>query len=129
MLKFFKFFGQGLLYTLLLPFLLAFLALFAVYSVLIMVFYFFKMIILFFAGRNIFKDFPEDIEAKEIIEQVRSTKAEKEEKATQQPPPPTYVFPFPSPYGFYPNPNQPPIDQKEIKEVESKPIEIDEDKK
>lgn len=127
MLKFFKFFGEGLLYTLLLPFLLLFLALFAVYGVFIIVFYFFKMIILFFAGRNIFKDFPEDIEAKEIIKQV---KEEKEEKAAQPAPPPfAFPFPFPGPYGYYPNPNQPPIEQKEIKEVESKPIEEEKDKK
>lgn len=128
MLKFFKFFGLGLLYTLLLPFLLVFLSLFAAYSVLMMFYYFFKMIILFFAGRNIFKDFPEDIEAKEIIEQVRSEKSEKEERTTQQVPPYPYLYPPPPPYGYYPPP-QGSIDQKDIKEVESRPIDLDEDKK
>lgn len=124
MLKFFQFFGLGLLYTLLLPFLLVFLALFSAYSILMMVFFFFKMIILFFAGRNIFKEFPEDIEARQTLVDYRSLKkAEKDEQKSSQ------AYPFPYPFQFTPpphsygyiNPHQV-IDGGEIKEVESTPV-------
>ncbi|MFA5481256.1 MAG: hypothetical protein WC282_02595 [Bacilli bacterium] len=117
MLKFLQVFGLGILYVVLSPFFLLILALFAVYATVMMVFLFFKMVILFFAGKNLFSDLPEDIEARNILEEQRKLK--QAQAAPFQP------FPFP-PYGF-PNaqtvfPNQPVIDQPVIKEIEATPL-------
>ena len=64
MTEFFKKLGQGLLYTLVLPVLIVVLAGYAVYGIIIFLFMLFKSIILFFRGKSINNDLPEDIEAK-----------------------------------------------------------------
>ena len=61
---FLKKFGQGILYVLVLPVFIVVLALYAVYGVFIFIFMFFKSIILFFKGKSVSSDLPEDIEAK-----------------------------------------------------------------
>lgn len=65
---FFKSFGKGLLYIFVLPFFLIVLAGYAVVGVLIFIFLFFKSIILFFSGRSLKIELPEDVRAKEIIQ-------------------------------------------------------------
>jgi hypothetical protein len=81
-----------------------------------MVFLFFQMIIMFFAGKNMFGDLPEDLEAAKILEAHRQAK---QAQATPQPQP----YPFP-PYG-YPYPPQPGqvVNQPVVQEIDAKPIE------
>ncbi|MDD3207594.1 MAG: hypothetical protein GX816_01650 [Erysipelotrichia bacterium] len=126
MIKFLQFFGQGLLYVVLSPIFLLILALYVVYTSIVMVLLFFKMIILFFAGKNIFGDLPEDIEAAKIIEAHRQAK-----QAQANPQQPPYPYPFPPPYGYpgYSFPQQPGqiIDQPDVKEIEAKPVDEEKD--
>lgn len=62
--SFFKSFGKGILYLFVLPFLLIILALYGIAGLFGFIFLFFKSIILFFTGRSLNDDLPEDIEAK-----------------------------------------------------------------
>lgn len=63
-----KSFAKGLLYVLFFPFGLIAIALYAVFGVFVFLFQFGKWVFLFFTGRNLYSDLPEDIEAKKIIE-------------------------------------------------------------
>ncbi len=67
MMSFFKSFGQGILYLLTLPVVLVILALYAAMGILIILFLMLKSVILFFKGKNIFNDFPEDVKVNEIL--------------------------------------------------------------
>lgn len=64
---FFKSIGKGILYLFVLPFFLIVLAAYAVFGLFVFIFLFFKSIILFFTGRSLNIELPEDIKAKEII--------------------------------------------------------------
>lgn len=68
MAGFFKSFGKGILYCLFLPFVIAILAIYAAFGLLILIVLFLKNIILFFRGKSIFSDLEEDIQAKAIID-------------------------------------------------------------
>ncbi|MDY0178170.1 MAG: hypothetical protein RBR85_02920 [Bacilli bacterium] len=68
MAKFFKTFANGILYIIMLPFLVAILALSAVVSLVAFIFIGLKAIILFFKGENMFGELPEDVEAKTRLE-------------------------------------------------------------
>lgn len=68
MANFFKNFGKGILYLLVLPFLLVGLAIFAVVGLFVFIILGIKSIILFFTGRSLFDDFPEDKKAKQILQ-------------------------------------------------------------
>ena len=74
--NFFKSFGKGVLYLLVLPFLLVILAVYAVVGVFVFIFEGIKAIVLFFSGRSLFDDLPEDKKAKEIIASLSAHKAE-----------------------------------------------------
>ena len=67
MVSFFKNFGKGVLYVLVLPFLLVGMALYAVVAFFVFIFLSIKGIILFFTGRSLYEDLPEDIEAKKRL--------------------------------------------------------------
>lgn len=67
MANFFKSFGKGILYLLVLPFLLVILAVYGVVGLFVFLFMAIKGLILFFTGRSLFDDLPEDKKAKEII--------------------------------------------------------------
>jgi hypothetical protein len=71
MIQFFKIILQGLLYIVISPFIVAILALFLVYGLIVFVLLFLKSIVLFFTGRTIFSDYPEDIAAKKILGQIK----------------------------------------------------------
>ena len=58
--------GKGILYIIGLPFFLIVLSGTAVFGLLLLVFMFFKSIVLFFTGRSLDDDLPEDIRVKEI---------------------------------------------------------------
>lgn len=68
MASFFKNLAKGLLYVLMFPFGLIAIALYAVFGIFVFLFQFVRLIILFFTGRKLSSDLPEDIEAKKIIE-------------------------------------------------------------
>ncbi len=75
MIQFLKFILMGLLYILASPLIVAVLALFLVYGLIIFVLLMLKSILLFFTGRTIFSDYPEDIAAKKILGQLQSKPA------------------------------------------------------
>lgn len=62
-----KKFFRGVLYLFVLPLLCAVLAVYAVIGVFMFFFLGIKAIILFFTGRNLFGDLPEDIKARQIL--------------------------------------------------------------
>jgi len=76
-----KKFGQGILYLFVLPLLLVAVAIFGVYGIFLFIILMIKSIILFFKGKSLQSDLPEDIEAKRILypEKVEP-KAEVEER-------------------------------------------------
>ncbi len=81
MVNFFKNFAKGILYVLVLPFLLVILALYFGVSIIIFCYLGIKGIILFLTGRNLFGDFIEDIEAKRILNgEVNNVSQTEEEK-------------------------------------------------
>ena len=67
MINFFKNFGKGILYILVLPVLAVALAIYAVAALFIFIYLAFKGLILFFTGRSLYEDFPEDVEAKKRL--------------------------------------------------------------
>ena len=79
MAGFFKGIAKGLLYFLFFPFGLIAIALYAVFGLVVFVIQFIRLIYLFFTGRNLQSDLPEDIEVKKIIEKDKpKTEEEKE---------------------------------------------------
>ncbi len=74
--NFFKSFGKGILYLLVLPFMLVILAIYAVVGLFVFIFMGIKSIILFFTGRSLYDDFPEDKKAKEILASLATPRAE-----------------------------------------------------
>ena len=71
MLQFLKLILFGFLYIVLSPVIVAILALTLAYGLIVFVLLFLKSIVLFFTGRTIFSDYPEDIAAKKILGQIR----------------------------------------------------------
>lgn len=67
MLSFLKIFLQGVLYVVLLPFILLLLALYAVYCVFHFIYIAIRSIVVFFMGGTPLGDSPEDVEAKRIL--------------------------------------------------------------
>ena len=70
MVSFFKSLGRGILYVIGLPFIIAYVAIYAVIAFFIIAFMFFKATILFFRGKSLFDDLEEDKKAKAILENV-----------------------------------------------------------
>ena len=73
MLNFFKSFGKGILYVLVLPFLLVGLALYGVVAIFIFIFLAIKGLVLFFTGRSLDDELPEDKKARLIKEGQTNT--------------------------------------------------------
>ena len=69
--------AKGLLYVLFFPLCIIAICLYAVFGIFVFFFQTIKWMILFFTGRNLYSDLPEDIEAKKIIE-VNKPKEEEE---------------------------------------------------
>jgi len=76
MLQFLKLILFGFLYIVLSPVIVAVLALALAYGLIVFVLLFLKSIVLFFGGRTIFSDYPEDIAAKIILGQIRDSGSE-----------------------------------------------------
>ena len=64
MVNFLKSFGKGLLYLLVLPVIIVGVAIYGVVGIFIFIYLAFKGLVLFFCGKSLFDDLPEDIEAK-----------------------------------------------------------------
>ncbi len=75
MIQFFKIILSGLLYIVISPLIAAIVGLFLAYGLLVFVLLFLKSILLFFTGRTIFSDYPEDIQAKKVLGTIKSTPA------------------------------------------------------
>lgn len=105
-MKIIKLFGLGLLYALLLPFILVAAVLFLVFGFFKSIGYFFILVVRFFKGEKLFPPFPEDIEAAKRI------RAKLVDEGTVPPPAPA---PQPAPstsnvyvqQNYYSNPNMP----------------------
>lgn len=67
MLGFLKVFLQGILYVVLLPLIVAILAIYAVYCAIVFIYIAIRSIIVFFMGGTPLGDLPEDVEAKRIL--------------------------------------------------------------
>ena len=76
--KIFKGIGKGIGYFFAFPGLLIAIAIYSVFGLIVFVFQFFKLIVLFFTGRNLFSDLPEDIELKAKL--TKDEPKEEEEK-------------------------------------------------
>ena len=74
MASMFKGIGKGCLYVLMFPLGIIAIALFAVYGVFVFFYQLVRLLILFFTGRNLNSDLPEDIEAKRILGRERENK-------------------------------------------------------
>lgn len=68
MATFFKSLGKGLLYVILFPLGLIAIALYAVYGIFVFFFHLVRLIVMFFTGKKLNSDLPEDIKAKAIID-------------------------------------------------------------
>ncbi len=69
MISFFKNFGKGVIYVLVLPILLVGLAIYGVAALFVFIYLAIKGLVLFFTGRSLYEDLPEDKEAKQRIAQ------------------------------------------------------------
>ena len=67
MINFFKNFGKGILYVLVLPVIIVALAIYAVVALFVFIFLAIKGLVLFFTGRSLYEDLPEDKEAKKRL--------------------------------------------------------------
>ena len=76
MLGFIKIFLQGILYVVLLPFILLLLALYCVYCIIVFIYMAIRSIIVFFSGGTPLGDLPEDVEAKRILMEREQAKSE-----------------------------------------------------
>ena len=85
MISFFKNFGKGVLYVLVLPALLAGLAVYAVVALFVFIYLAIKGLILFFTGRSLYEDLPEDKEAKRILGGNKDTSTDEIHEETNEP--------------------------------------------
>ena len=94
----FKNIGKGIGYFFAFPGLLIAIAIYSVFGLIVFVFQFFKLIILFFTGRTLFSDLPEDIELKAKLTKDEPKQEEPEEKKEDKNP--LSLYPSDSPvYG------------------------------
>lgn len=84
MLNIFKNFGKGILYVLVLPFLLIGLAVYGVVALFVFIYLAIKGLVLFFTGRSLYEDLPEDKEAKRRIALANGGSLEEEEPEEPQ---------------------------------------------
>ena len=80
MVSFFKNFAKGVLYVLVLPVLIIVLALYAVGALFVFIFLGIKGLVLFFTGRSLYEDLPEDKEAKRRLGILPPEEVEEQQK-------------------------------------------------
>ena len=81
----FKSIGKGIGYFFLFPGLLIAIAIYAAFGLIVFIFQFFKLIFLFFTGRNLFSDLPEHIELKAMQSKNVPEEEPVEEKKEENP--------------------------------------------
>ena len=120
MVSVFKNIGKGCLYVIALPLGVLAIAGYAVFGVFVFFFQFVRLIYLFFTGRNLRSDLPEDVKAREIIEANKPKEEEKDESLSL----------YPSDSIVYSGGYQSPTfeDEKKEEEVEHEPKHLDEEK-
>ena len=116
--KIFKGIGKGIGYFFAFPGLLIAIAIYSVFGLIVFVFQFFKLIILFFTGRNLFSDLPEDIELKAKLTKDEPKEEEENKEETKKEENPLSLYPSDSP--VYGSGYSSPLFNKE-KEVEPAP--------
>ncbi len=84
MLEFLKRCGLGVLYIVAAPFAIVLLVLFAIIGLFVFLVMLVKSIILFFTGRSVFDDLPEDIEAKRRLGTLIDTRIKKAKSEDQK---------------------------------------------
>lgn len=75
MVNFLKSFAKGILYLLVLPAIIVALAIYAVVALVMFIYLAIKGIVLFFTGRSLYDDLPEDVEAKKRLNPTPATAA------------------------------------------------------
>ena len=111
----FKNIGKGIGYFFAFPGLIIAIAIYAVFGLIVFIFQFFKLIFLFFTGRTLFSDLPEDIELKAL--KAQANESAKEEKKEEKP---LSLYPSDSVvYGA--GYSSPLFNKEEKKEVEAEP--------
>ena len=109
--------GRGIGYFFAFPGIIIAVALYAIVGIFVFVFQFFKLVFLFFTGRTLFSDLPEDIELKEKLE--GNKEEEKEEDSDNQ------LSLYPSDSIVYNNEYSSPVKKEEIEiEQEVVPLEV-----
>lgn len=83
MTEFLKTFGRGVLYVVLLPFILLFVVLYMVYLLIAYIIMAIKSAIIFFTGGDPLGDLPEDIEAKKILASKEASLSESNNQQIQ----------------------------------------------
>ena len=84
MASIFKNIGKGVGYFFAFPFLLVAIAVYAVFGLIVFFVQFVKLIILFFTGRTLFSDLPEDIELRAKMTKDEPQEEQKEEEENKQ---------------------------------------------
>ena len=123
MVAVFKNIGKGALYVLALPLGLLAIAGYAVFGVFVFFFQFVRLIILFFTGRNLRSDLPEDIKAREIIEANKPKPEEEKDESLSLYPSDSIVY-----SGGYQSPTFE-SEKKEEAEEEHEPKHLDVEEK
>ena len=120
----FKNIGKGIGYFFLFPILVIAIAIYAIVGIFVFIFQFFKMIVLFFSGRNLSSDLPEDVQVKAMLTEDPDEK-EEEKKEEENP---LSLYPSDSPvYGSgYSSPDFSRKEEPES-EIESKEESIEEE--
>lgn len=77
----FKNIGKGIGYFFLFPILIIAIAIYAVAGIFVFIFQFFKMIVLFFTGRNLNSDLPEDVQVKAMLTEDTDEEEKKEDNS------------------------------------------------
>ena len=115
--------GKGALYFLALPLGLVAIAGYAVFGIFVFFFQLVRLIILFFTGRNLRSDLPEDIKAREIIEANKPKPEEEKDESLSLYPSDSIVY-----SGGYQSPTFEPEKKEEEEVHQPQHLEVEEEK-
>ena len=113
--SFFKSFGKGVLYILTLPVVLVVLVFYAAIGVVTFLFLMIKSVVLFFKGKTIFSELPEDIKAREILNPTP-----KDEVDVIEPEENVLPSAFTQTYFQDPTTSYPTVEEQEVDEIDLK---------
>lgn len=113
--SFFKSFGKGVLYILTLPVVLVVLVFYAAIGLVTFLFLMIKSVVLFFKGKTIFSELPEDIKAREILNPTP-----KDEVDVIEPEENILPSAFTQTYFQGPTTSYPTVEEQEVDEIDLK---------